>query len=61
MTDYEKSQNNLVKRKLTQDEIERLLRKPTPSLNVETKIPLKNPSKYAKLWFNNQEDQVNLS
>jgi hypothetical protein len=50
MTDYEKSQNDL-------DEIERLLRRPQPSRKVETKIPLKDPTKYAKLWFTNQEDQ----
>jgi len=34
-----------------------MLRK-KPTGVPETKIPLKNPETYAKLWFDNQEDLV---
>jgi len=34
-----------------------MLRK-KPTGTPHTKIPLNNPEKYAKLWFDNQEDLV---
>jgi len=40
---------------ILKDNLENMLRK-KPTGTPETKIPLKNPEKYAKLWFDNQED-----
>lgn len=36
--------------------MEQLLRKPKQEGTPHTKIPLKNPESYAKLWHDNQED-----
>jgi hypothetical protein len=58
MSDYNKIKNDLVN-KLTylKDDLENMLRK-KPTSSVQTKIPLKNPEKYSKLWFDNQDDLV---
>ena len=59
MSNLGKIQNDLVSFIIftIQDELEIMLRK-KPTGVPETKIPLKNPETYAKLWFDNQEDLV---